>query len=118
VGSHGPISTSRLGLTLFMKTYLGHEPWIKDPALVPLPWRQPEIPSRLKIGVMWNDGVVTPHPPVRRALRQVTSALRQFGTLFDVVDWVPFEHDRCWNISMALYFEDGGRAIRRVLEQG
>lgn len=101
-----------------MRTYLDYEPWTKDPALVPLPWRTPTLPARLKIGIMWNDGIVTPHPPVGRALREVASALKMCDDLFDVVDWIPLEHDRCWKVSMALYFEDGGHAIRRVLEQG
>jgi hypothetical protein len=112
------MSTSRDGLLLFMETYLAHEPWTRDPTLVPLPWRQIKLSSRLKIGIMWDDGVVTPRPPIRRALRQVCAALMECSGRFQAVDWAPVDHDRCGRISMSLYFEDGCRAIKQVLEEG
>ncbi|CEL03604.1 hypothetical protein ASPCAL04756 [Aspergillus calidoustus] len=37
---------------------------------------------------------------------------------FQAVDWAPVDHDRCGRISMSLYFEDGCRAIKQVLEEG
>jgi Asp-tRNA(Asn)/Glu-tRNA(Gln) amidotransferase A subunit family amidase len=77
-----------------------------------------KLPRKLKIGVMWNDGIVTPHPPVRRALEEVVSALDAQGDDFEVVQWTPLDHSRAYEISMGLYFEDGGRAIKNVLEDG
>ncbi|KAM3084455.1 hypothetical protein ACMFMF_001811 [Clarireedia jacksonii] len=35
--------------------------------------------GRLKLGVMWCDGMVEPHPPVRRGLQMVVDALRNAG---------------------------------------
>lgn len=110
--------TSRSALSLFMSTYCNAEPWQQDPSLVPLPWRKVELPRKLKIGVMWNDGIVMPHPPVRRALEEVTNALRAHGDQFEVVQWFPLDHSRAYEICMGLYFEDGGKAIKKVLEDG
>ncbi|GKT51991.1 putative amidase [Colletotrichum spaethianum] len=118
VGAHGPMCTSRSALSLFMSTYCNAEPWQQDTSLVPLPWREVKLPRKLKIGVMWNDGIVMPHPPVRRALEEVTRALRAHGDQFELVQWIPLNHSRAYEISMGLYFEDGGNAIKKVLEDG
>lgn len=114
--TRGPMSTSLSGLSLFMDAYLSYEPWIKDDYLVPISWRSVKLPPKLKIAVMWSDRIVTPHPPITRALREVAKSIRDAG--HEVVDWVPEEHDECWNITQALYFEDGGRAEDRVNAEG
>lgn len=33
----------------------------------------------LKIGIFWNDGMVEPHPPVRRGLRLLDDAVKKAG---------------------------------------
>lgn len=101
-----------------MRTYCNSQPWNNDPALVPLPWREVKLPAKLKIGFLWNDGIVTPHPPVRRALDEVARALRNHPDKFEVVDWIPLDHARCDDIAMGLYFEDGCRGIKEVLKKG
>ncbi|KAF2201094.1 amidase signature enzyme [Delitschia confertaspora ATCC 74209] len=58
----GPLSTSLEGIKLFMKTLIDAKPWIREPSL---------LPKKLKVAVMWDDGVVRPHPPVLRALEMV-----------------------------------------------
>jgi amidase len=114
--TQGPLSTSRSGLSLFMKSYLHYQPWIKDDSLVPLPWRTVTLPPRLKIAVMWSDGIVTPHPPILRALKHVAQTISHSG--LDVVEWMPEGHDTCWDITQSLYFEDGGRAVEKILNDG
>ena len=70
-----------------MKIVIGAKPWLRDPSLVPIPWRE-EVKNgdwgggwkgkdgeRLRVGVMYTDEIVTPHPPVQRALREVVSKL-------------------------------------------
>ncbi|KAJ7864939.1 amidase signature domain-containing protein, partial [Mycena leptocephala] len=49
--------------------------------LVPIPW-QISTPTkwsgtdgRIRLGVMWHDGVVLPQPPIRRALKALVDAL-------------------------------------------
>lgn len=117
----GPMSTSFQGLHLFMKTLLDQKPWLVEPSLLPMPWNYPPNQSsfvksdgkeRLKVGVMWHDRVVKPHPPITRALRQVASRLKDMPDQFEVVDWDPLKHDESWEIVSALYFPDGGKAMR------
>ncbi|KAH7388881.1 acetamidase [Cadophora sp. MPI-SDFR-AT-0126] len=114
--TEGPLSTSRAGLELFMSTYLSYEPWVKDNYLVPLPWRSVTLPPKLKIAILWDDGIVRPHPPIIRALREVKAKLEAAGT--EIVNWVPEGHDECWNLTQALYYEDGGKALKNLIERG
>ncbi|CAF1078987.1 unnamed protein product, partial [Rotaria sordida] len=59
---------------------LDTEPWLRDPSLVPIPWRSISLNSKnLTIAVMWDDGVVHPHPPVIRALRETVEHLKKSG---------------------------------------
>jgi hypothetical protein len=100
-----------------MKAYLGTEPWIKESYLAPLPWRPIQLPKKLKIGVMWSDGIVNPHPPITRALSLLVNSLES-NPAFEIVDWKPIDHDKCWDITCALYWEDGGRRLQKVLRSG
>jgi amidase len=106
----GPLSTSLAGITLFMKTLADAKPWLSEPVLIPLPWNSSfkiSLHQPLKIGVLWHDGVVKPHPPITRALRSVVSRLKATPNV-SVVDWKPYLHDEAWAIISSLYFTDGG----------
>lgn len=105
----GPVSTSLSGIKLFMQHVLDQQPHLVEPSLVPMPWRSGEsfLPSpdttaragkpRLTVGVMWTDGVVRPHPPVRRALQTLVDRLSENPDIA-VVEWTPFRHDHAWEI--------------------
>jgi amidase len=100
----GPQSSTLEGVKLFMKTVLASKPWVDDPMLVPLPWRDsesyitgPEGHKKLKVGVIWDDGVVKPQPPVLRALKEVVEKLRKIDGV-EVVDWEPYRHDYAWEL--------------------
>ncbi|PSN60183.1 amidase [Corynespora cassiicola Philippines] len=112
----GPMSTSISGLKLFMKTIIDSQPWMTEPALIPMPWRSFEFPADrpLKIGVLWHDGVVRPHPPVSRALKSVSTKLKENN--IDVVDFEPYLHDEAWAIISSLYYPDGGEADTEMIE--
>ncbi|KAF1810440.1 putative glutamyl-tRNA amidotransferase subunit A [Eremomyces bilateralis CBS 781.70] len=120
----GPMSTSFEGLRSFMRAVLrGRKPELKEPGLIPLGWRDDEAKShfwseekgwRLKIGVMWDDGVVKPHPPVQRALRELVEALKEIDGV-EIRDWEPYHHDQAWSIAASLYFPDGGADEEREL---
>jgi amidase len=81
----GPMARDLEDIKLFTKTIIDSEPWWVDPKCVAIPWRVIEPPKKLKIGVLWNDGVVMPSPPVRRALSVTVERLRTAG--HEVVDW-------------------------------
>jgi Asp-tRNA(Asn)/Glu-tRNA(Gln) amidotransferase A subunit family amidase len=108
-GVIGPMSTSLEGIKIFMQTVIDSKPWLLEPALIPLPWNPVSISSgrKLKIAVMSHDGVVTPHPPISRALHEVVSRLNGVQNI-EIVDWKPYLHDEAWAIISSLYFTDGG----------
>jgi Asp-tRNA(Asn)/Glu-tRNA(Gln) amidotransferase A subunit family amidase len=108
-GVIGPLSTSLEGIKIFMRTVIDWKPWLSEPALIPMPWNFIPISpgQRLKIGVMWHDNIVTPHPPITRALHEVVSKLKTIQNV-EVVDWKPYLHDEAWAIISSLYFTDGG----------
>jgi amidase len=96
----GPLSTSLEGCKIFLKVLIDAKPWYKDPSLLPLPWNNNNFfppGKKLKIAVLWDDGVVKPHPPVTRALKQVVDKLRAKGNV-DLIDWKPYKHDLAWEI--------------------
>ncbi|RWA08465.1 hypothetical protein EKO27_g6644 [Xylaria grammica] len=91
----GFLSTSLGGLDLLLRSELSTKPWLRDPEVVPLPFRDDiasEYESRanpdgtakasakpLKLGVLWTDCDVQPHPPITRGLRIVVEAMRGAG---------------------------------------
>lgn len=119
----GPLSTSLGGLRLFMKTVIASKPWLYEPSLVPIPWKEEgHLPTsagkKLKVAVMFHDGVVRPHPPISQALNEVVSRLKEVEEI-DVVDWMPYKHDEAWEIISHLYFGDGAQEeIAAINESG
>lgn len=66
-----------------MESLLKSDPWNIDPGAIPIPWRKelaaPPTNSKLRLGVVFDDGVVKPQPPVARAMRETVDALRAAG---------------------------------------
>lgn len=119
VSTPGPMTVERDALELFMKAALSSRPWLTDPSLNYMPWTPYKFSRPPKIAVMWWDGVVQPHPPMTRALKEVAEACRKAG--MEVVDWdaVPLDHNRGWEILASMYWPDGGEeALKRLEEVG
>ncbi|KAI4160407.1 MAG: hypothetical protein LQ342_005731 [Letrouitia transgressa] len=116
----GPLSTSLEGVKLFMRTVLAAQPWLFEPSLVPIPWRDQETQlsistsRKLKVGIMWSDGIVKPHPPIIRALNQVADKLKGISEV-EVVSWTPYRHDEAWEIIASLYFSDGANEEKEAI---
>ncbi len=88
------MGTSIASLKLVASALLSTKPWLRDPNVVPMPWRL-EIEQQtlaratsegrandkapLKIGFLFNDGYMTPHPPITRGLHIVRDALIKAG---------------------------------------
>ena len=106
-GVVGPLARSVGGLEAWMKAVLGREAQHVDITLATAPWRSEVSLGDLTVGVMWDDGIVRPHPPVLRALRAAADKLRQAGAR--VVDWEPYDHQRGLDILAPLCFPDGGQ---------
>ena len=70
-------------LQITFRSLQSTQPWLRDPDVVELPWRsekeilaKSEAATRTIFGVFADDGIVTPHPPIRRAIRTVVGALQ------------------------------------------
>lgn len=111
----GPMTVERDALDLFMKVALQSKPWRTDPSLTAKEWTPYKFARPPKVAVMWWDGVVKPHPPMIRALKEVSDACRKAG--MEVVDWdaEPLDHKKGWDIISSLYFPDGGEEILELL---
>ena len=88
----GPLSHSVGGLRLALKSLLSQQPWLHDPLVLEMPWRDEQEKQildivkstqdgkgRLCLGLLKHDGVVTPQPPVQRALNIVAATLEKMG---------------------------------------
>ncbi|KAF7959380.1 hypothetical protein EAE96_001000 [Botrytis aclada] len=114
--SVGFLSRSLEGLELVMSSLLCTSPWLRDPAVVPIPWRKnnkPEAGKKLRFGIFWWDGMIQPHPPVTRALKMVVTALENAG--HEVVDWCPPSHSTPERLHPAIMNADGSHHIQKQL---
>lgn len=111
----GPMARTLQDITLSTKTVVDARPWIRDPRCLPIPWRDVEVPSCLKIAVMWHDNMVRPTPPVTRALREVFTRLEKAG--HEVVEWDPIDQREGLTLLSRMFVADGGVAIRKELER-
>ncbi len=106
-GVVGPLSTSLGGIKIFMKTVLDSQPWVNDPSLVPIPWRDEQsylnqdCCTTLRVAVLWDDGVVKPHPPITRALKDVVGRLNGIRGI-EIVELKPYKHDLAWELVVSL----------------
>ena len=138
LGALGPIATSARDLALFCRVMLQYKPWLVEPPLLEMPWKQDvvegtDIPEKLSIAILWDDGVVLPHPPILHALKRVKDALVAAG--HEVIAWQPVSHQEAWDLIVSvqvdvrcyrtflssacqckLYFLDGGEEYRATLK--
>ncbi|KZT20930.1 amidase signature enzyme [Neolentinus lepideus HHB14362 ss-1] len=77
---YSPMARTLEDLEYFWKAIMSMNPWKYDHTVINLPWREVQLPEKkVKFGVMWTDGVVTPSPACHRALQDVVSSLRDNG---------------------------------------
>ncbi|CAE6340852.1 unnamed protein product [Rhizoctonia solani] len=115
----GPMAHSTRDLELFCRVISDYEPWTSDFSALPIPWNsslaQHRENDKLLIGIFADDGVVVPHPPVIERLQKTREALIAAG--HEVIDWVPMDHMKGFELGMKLLLLDGGEAIRTVLAE-
>lgn len=73
----GPMTTSVRDCSLFMKAVMEADTWKYDHAVVSVLWRSLQAKEKLRIGLVENDGMFTPSPPVRRGLKKAADLLRE-----------------------------------------
>lgn len=77
---NGPLARSVDSLELFMEAVIGTKPWTADPHCIRMPWTPVDLRNKsLRIGILRDNGMVRPHPPIERALRDVEAALTSAG---------------------------------------
>lgn len=99
-------------MDLFIRVILAAQPWKQDVTLTPLPWRDVDDRGwgagfegwsgrcgKLRIGVMWEDGVVRPVKPVRRALETMVRTLETHPGV-ELVDFVGESVAEIWSITV------------------
>ncbi|KAE8154450.1 amidase signature domain-containing protein [Aspergillus avenaceus] len=130
--SVGVLGNTIEAIHLVLSSLISTKPWLRDPNVAPLPWRQgivDETLSRagktsrsasagekrpLKLGILWTDGVVTPHPPVARGLHLVVEAVERAG--HKVVTWTPPSQTTAKRVHISFLTADGGHDIHRQLD--
>lgn len=113
VGCVGPMANSLADLSLSCKVALDYQPWRHEPSLMPIPWHShfvENLPKKLKIGVLWHDGMVQPHPPVIAALRHSVDLLRSAG--HEIVSWDSAHLKETFKWINNAYFMDEGDEYR------
>ncbi|WWC59837.1 uncharacterized protein I303_102399 [Kwoniella dejecticola CBS 10117] len=114
----GPMGHDPQDLELLMAAYMSSEPWNQDPDVIPLAWRRAEdvLPAGPCVfAYIDGDELVTPHPPILRALDHVIGRLREAG--HTVVRWEgPLARD-AGRMMVDFWTADGGEEIRRRLAE-
>jgi amidase len=113
-GCIGPAAHSLRDLELFTRVVLASEPWKRDITLTPLPWRDVDdsgrgagfdgwsgVGGKLRVGVMWEDGVVRPVKPTRRTLQTMEDKLRRLSGV-ELVDFAPESVPEIWKITVRM----------------
>ncbi|KAM0145531.1 hypothetical protein ACHAQE_011219 [Botrytis cinerea] len=114
-GTVGPMCRSLEGIDLFMKVALHSKPWTSDLSLHQKPWTTGQTSTnKLTIGVMWDDGIVKPSPPLTRALNEVVEKLKKVPGV-EIIEWKPYQHDKAMKILTKLYASDGGKSFTDAL---
>ncbi|KAL1901092.1 hypothetical protein Sste5346_002159 [Sporothrix stenoceras] len=117
--SCGPTCHSAVDLRLVTKILLQHYEYIGyDPTCVPFPWKENVfLPAKLCFGVLRDDGVVRPQPPIRRSLDETVHALKAAG--HEVVEFAPPMD--MWEVAQTtwkLYFQTGAKESRALVAAG
>lgn len=111
---NGPLAPTLEDVKLYSKSVIGGQPWLRDPKCLPIPWRDVELPQKLRIGVMWHDGVVQPTAPVTRALKHTVTKLKAAG--HEIVEWDNFDQAEGARLLQRMFVADGGLTIKSQLD--
>nr|POF04478.1 acetamidase [Quercus suber] len=117
----GPLASTPDDLELAFQSLLSTKPWLHDPLVHEIPWRDDahaaildpvrRLQSPLTFAVMKYDGACTVHPPVRRAIDMVVQTLENLG--HEVITWDPTpSHRDIMAICGTIWSLDGGHDCR------
>lgn len=113
----GPLANSPEDIDYFMDSYINAgQPWNDDPWCMPMPWRQVAVPEakQLTVAIMYEDGVVKPHPPILRGLKYTADKLTAAG--IKVIEFKPLEIAEAYEVVHGMYGCDGNHAQKAMLK--
>lgn len=117
IGVVGPMARCLEDVELFMAAAIANDPALKEPGMIEKAWTGASSNAAIRrVAIMWDDGMVHPHPPITQALQRVRTALQKPG--IEVVDWQADLHEPIFHLVTQLYFQDGGEEYHQVLRQG
>ncbi|PIL30761.1 hypothetical protein GSI_06929 [Ganoderma sinense ZZ0214-1] len=114
----GPMTNSLSGIKMFVKAVLDAQPWRKDPLCIRKEWSDREYAlgdhggrgGKMCFALMWDNGVIKPHPPLRRALEATKRALEAAG--HTVIDWENHRHMEIYRNGVSIFNADDGTDYR------
>ncbi|RDB26908.1 Acetamidase [Hypsizygus marmoreus] len=113
----GPMANSMSGVKTFTKAIIDAKPWTRDPLVLRKEWSEGGYAledhgggTGLCFGMMWDNGVVRPHPPLLRAMEMTKKALEAAGQ--KVIDWEPHRHLEIYRNAETIFVADGGYDYR------
>ncbi|TCD62725.1 hypothetical protein EIP91_006523 [Steccherinum ochraceum] len=114
---YSPMTRTLEDLETFWRAIVSVKPWEYDHSCIPLPWRELSLADKkLKFGVVWDDGVVTPSPACQRALDSVIQVLESAG--HEIVTVHPPSPVEALQVASQLLLADGGKIVRKPMRWG
>ncbi|KEQ93063.1 hypothetical protein AUEXF2481DRAFT_31519 [Aureobasidium subglaciale EXF-2481] len=111
----GPMCRSLRDMDLFLRVILAQKPYLKDPLLVPIPWTGPNTGVvKLKIGIMATDGMITPAPPILRAISWAQKRLEHCADV-EVKSFAPYQAREVLSLVRRIFMPDGGVGFKNIL---
>ncbi|EXJ93190.1 hypothetical protein A1O3_01747 [Capronia epimyces CBS 606.96] len=110
----GPLGHSARDLALLTRVVRNAQPWKFDPAIIPKVMEAGTQSRKPVVGVIRQSGT-TPHPPVRRAIKEAADKLSAAG--FQVKDFVPPDFNDIRNVTRELFTLDALSYQRGQLEK-
>lgn len=115
----GPMGMSLGDLSLFNASVTSTEPHKEDCELKPCQWKPCATPSssKLRVGIMMDDGHVVPQPPVTRALEWASAKLHLASDRIELVPYHPHKAAESFDMLKKWYWPIGTHAIRTLLAE-
>jgi fatty acid amide hydrolase len=110
----GPMARTVRDLDLAFRFLCTPDQCTVDPSIPPVaaPMSATFDPTRLRVALYTDNGVMTPAPAVARAVREAAAALRERGAV--VEEWQPPDMPEAWELWLALLVADGSFHARRL----
>ena len=114
----GPMARSLNSCTYFLRSVLNKNPADYDATSLPFAFNETAYgrashDGKLSFGVVRTDHLVTPTPPIRRALEMAVQRVRDAG--HEVIEFDTKDFNEYYTLAGKFFSADGGEDIRRVL---